>query len=439
MPIEQQMAILGAPGYCYALAYGMSAILYIACNPKRLRGVQLWGAQVILLAAAVGFSYATDTHLPIYVIPSLAAVLLLVFIMIFLCCRVPVSNAVYFTLRSFVLGEAFTSLDWLIYYYCVQTISDVSNGPLGIVLFSTLLVILFVVMFLLERRFIETNRNLRIDMKSQLQAFLIACGIYLLSNISNVDQSTPFSSGLPAEIFRIRALVDLGGVIMFYAYHMQMQEVSQRLEIEMLRQLMEAQYANYQMEEQSVALVQQKYHDLKHQIAYLRADLTSGEKSAYLDQMEEELKSFEVRNDTGNRVLDTILSAKQLQCQSQHISMHCAVDGSCLGFLDIMDLNALFGNALDNAIESAAKVPQDARLIEVSVGQRKGYVVITVGNSCADLPKFEQGLPKTSKGDTRYHGFGTKSIQDTARKYGGSALFSAEGEWFELKVVLPAA
>ena len=439
MPVEPQMAILGAPGYCYALGYGLSAVLYIACNPKRLRGVRLWGAQVVLLTAAVGFSYATDTHLPIYFVPSLAAVLLLVFFMISLCCRMPVSNVAYFTLRSFVLGECFVSLDWLIYYYCAQTVSAVSNGPLGVALFFALLAALFIIMLLLERRFVEANQNLHINMKSQLQAFLIACGIYLLSNISNVDQSTLLSSGLPEEIFRIRALVDLGGVIMFYAYHMQMQEVGHRLEIEMLRQLMEAQYANYQMDKQSVALVQQKYHDLKHQIAYLRADLTSGEKLAYLDQMEEELKSFEVQNDTGNRVLDTILSAKQLQCQSQHISMHCVADGSCLGFMDVMDLSALFGNTLDNAIESAAQVPQDSRLIEVSVGQRKGFIVIMVGNSCAVLPEFEKGLPKTSKGDTRYHGFGTRSIQDTAKKYGGRALFSAEDGWFELKVVLPSA
>lgn len=33
--------------------------------------------------------------------------------------------------------------------------------------------------------------------------------------------------------------------------------------------------------------------------------------------------------------------------------------------------------------------------------------------------------------------FGTKSIYDTAKKYGGSAAFSAEDGWFELKVVLP--
>lgn len=439
MPLEPQIEFLGAPSYCYPLAYGLSAILYIACNPKRLHGVYLFSVQSFLLLVAVGFSYATDTHLPIYFIPSLAVVLCLVFLMIFLCCRIPAGNALYFTLRSFVLGESFVSLDWLIYYYCAQTVPAVSNGPLGIALFSMLFIILFAVMFLLERRFSETNQNLRINKKSQLQAFLIVCGIYLLSNVSNVYQSTPFSSGIPEEIFRIRALVDLGGVIMFFAYHMQMQEVGHRLEIEMLRQLMEAQYANYQIGKQSVALVQQKYHDLKHQIAYLRADLTSGEKLAHLDQMEEELKSFEIQNDTGNRVLDTILSAKQFQCQSQHISMHCAADGSCLSFMDVMDLSALFGNALDNAIESVVQVPQDSRLIEVAVGQRKGFIVITVGNSCAVLPEFEKGLPKTSKGDTQYHGFGTKSIQDTARKYGGSALFSAEDGWFELKVVLPAA
>ncbi len=438
MPVEPQLVMFGAPGYCYAFSYCLAAILYISCNPKRQSGSRLWGTVLALTAATVGFSYATDTHLAVYFVPSLAAVLGLVFLMIFLCCRVTVGGGVYFTLRAFVLGESFASLDWLLFYYCAQTFPAFEKSLWGILLFVTLFSGLFAVMYLLERRFTETNRNLRIDKKSLLQAVLIAWGIYLLSNISNMYQkSTPFSSGLPEEILRIRALVDLGGVIMFYAYHMQMQEVSRKLEIEMLRQLMEAQYANYQMGKQSVDLVQKKYHDLKHQIAYLREELTSGEKLAHLDQMEAELKSFEVQNDTGNRVLDTILSAKQLQCQTQHIAMHCVADGSCLGFMDVMDLSALFGNALDNAIESAVQVPPEERLIELTVGERKGFVVITVGNSCGQIPTFEGGLPQTSKDDSGYHGFGTRSIHDTAQKYGGSASFSAEDGWFELKVVLP--
>lgn len=438
MPMEPQLVIFGAPGYCYAFSYWMAGILYTSCNPKRLNGWRLWGVRLVLLIVTVGFSYATDTHLAVYFVPSLATVLLLVFLLIFGCCRLTIGGGVYFTLRAFVLGESFASLDWLLYYYCTQNIPALTQSWLGIALFILLFGGLFVVMYLLERRFLETNRNLRIDKKSLLQAILIAWGIYLLSNISNMYQNTPLSSGLPEEILRIRALVDLGGVIMFYAYHMQMQEVTQRLEIEMLRHLMEAQYANYQMGKQSVDLVQKKYHDLKHQIAYLREEMTSSEKLAYLDQMEEELKSFEVQNDTGNRVLDTILSAKQLQCQTQHITMHCVADGSCLQFMDVMDLSALFGNALDNAIESAIQVPQEERLIEVSIGARKGFVVITVGNSCGKIPDFEGGLPKTSKDDSGYHGFGTRSIHDTAKKYGGSASFSAEGGWFELKVILPA-
>lgn len=41
------------------------------------------------------------------------------------------------------------------------------------------------------------------------------------------------------------------------------------------------------------------------------------------------------------------------------------------------------------------------------------------------------------KRDKENHGFGVKSIQAIARKYGGSTIFQASDGWFVLKVLLP--
>ena len=43
---------------------------------------------------------------------------------------------------------------------------------------------------------------------------------------------------------------------------------------------------------------------------------TSEEKAHYLDAMEQEIRSYEAQNKTGNEVLDTILTSKSLYCQS---------------------------------------------------------------------------------------------------------------------------
>ena len=98
-----------------------------------------------------------------------------------------------------------------------------------------------------------------------------------------------------------------------------------------------------------------KYHDLKHQIALLRSQ-GNEERNGVLDQMESEIQSYEALNVTGNKVLDTVLTSKSLHCQSQGIQMTCVADGHALDFLSAMDISSLFGNALDNAIESVGKI-----------------------------------------------------------------------------------
>jgi sensor histidine kinase regulating citrate/malate metabolism len=208
--------------------------------------------------------------------------------------------------------------------------------------------------------------------------------------------------------------------------------------MESMQNILHMQYNNYKMNEESIAMVNQKYHDLKHQITLLRAEASSNEKLEYLDQMEREIKAYEAQNKTGNKVLDTILTGKSLQCQNQGIGLTCVADGSLLNFMHPMDISTLFGNALDNAIESVKKIGDpDKRLIHLSVSKQKEFIRVRVENCYEGDIVFKNGLPATTKRDKQFHGFGIKSIQSTAHKYGGSVTISADKGWFELRVLIP--
>ena len=80
---------------------------------------------------------------------------------------------------------------------------------------------------------------------------------------------------------------------------------------------------------------------------------------------------------------------------------------------------------------------QEKRLIHLSVVKQKGFVRIRVENYCEKEPVLKDGMPVTTKKDTRFHGYGLKSIQSTARKYGGSVTASVKNHWFELRILLP--
>ena len=188
-------------------------------------------------------------------------------------------------------------------------------------------------MYFLERRYCSGNASLRITGKELAVAGTITLAVYAISNMSYALSASPFSSQFPAEIFIIRTLADLGGVGMLFAYHMQLQMNSTQLENDFLQRMLQLQYDTYKMSAESVELVNQKYHDLKHQIQILRRTESEEEKNAYLDQMEEEIKTYEARNKTGNRVLDIILTTKSLQCQKQGISLTCVAEALGTGVL----------------------------------------------------------------------------------------------------------
>ena len=70
---------------------------------------------------------------------------------------------------------------------------------------------------------------------------------------------------------------------------------------------------------------------------------------------------------TGSDVVDTILATKAKTLYDKHINFTCVSDGKRLDILSVMDIVSIFGNALDNAIESVSGVASiDKRLIKLS-------------------------------------------------------------------------
>ena len=101
-------------------------------------------------------------------------------------------------------------------------------------------------------------------------------------------------------------------------------------------------------------------------------------------------------------------------------------------------LGAAFLEILPHAIESTDKITDpERRLIHLSVARQKGFAAIRIENCFDGELKFEKGLPVTTKKDVLYHGFGVKSIQNAAAKYGGTATITTREGWFELRVLIP--
>lgn len=420
-----------------ALADWLACVVYLTqVRPRhQSRGVR-WALPAGFLAVQGAFMVLTGGLPVAWFLPCIAVSALLMFAFVLSFGDVPARHAGYLTVRAFLLGELAASLEWQL-----ATFTRVQGGGgdpwWGAALLAGVYGVVFGLMTFLESRhradqkFTPTRRELG-------TAALIGVSAYAMSNLSYVAAQTPFTSPFAAEIFNIRTLVDFGGVVLLYAYHVHLRELSSKIEVNALQNLLETQYRQYQQSQQSIDLINQKYHDLKHQIAVVRTEYDPQKKNEFLNRLEEDIRSYEAQNKTGNQVLDTVLTSKSLYCQNNRIGLTCVADGAALDFVDSIDLCSVFGNALDNAIEAVSQIDaEERRLIHVSISSQRRFVLIRIENCYVGDLSFENGLPVTTKQDRRFHGFGMKSITQTVARYDGSVTVNTRKGWFELRILLP--
>ena len=76
-------------------------------------------------------------------------------------------------------------------------------------------------------------------------------------------------------------------------------------------------------------------------------------------------------------------------------------------------------------------------MINLTVKEKGGIVLVQEENYFDGEIKFEDGLPLTTKNDRNYHGFGMRSLRMIVKKYGGELTANVTDDIFRLNIILP--
>ena len=435
--------VVNTPGYYYAISYWLSALVMILVHGCGKKDVWKYGHGVLSFISIFTVMFFTDGIKQMFFMPLMVCVFLLMLLYIRMAGELPWRETGFFCAKAFINAEFAASLCWQIHYFYTGDFSGQEVGTPEQMLWRVLHMIviyavLYILIYLLERYLKKDIEELQITRRELLVVYFVMIMVYCISNVSYVDVKSIFSAGTAMDVFIIRTLADLSGMAVLYAYHIQVKEIQMRFEKDTLRNIMDMQYKNYKLSKESIDIVNQKYHDLKHQINLLKSGADSEKAGEYLEQMEREIKIYETQNKTGNKVLDTILTSKSMHCQRHGIELKFMGEGQLLNFMEDMDISALFGNMLDNAIESVVKIKdRQKRLISLHVIQDKQFIRIRTENYCEENVQFQDGIPITTKKDKRFHGYGMKSMKKIVEKYGGSVMAGKANNWFELKILIP--
>lgn len=347
------------------------------------------------------------------------------------CHKTDIATLVFVSVSAYALQNLFADFRYFMLYAWFGE-DALPFSAVGLALLAAIYAAAFALFVL------PWSRRIRMGLKvNKISLLVIAAFILLVLNVlssymvNNVSGNAAFAD--ICLLFGICTFVILLLLLNVYdkSYIQYEKETMDRMLFEQDRQR--------KLSEQTIDLINMKCHDMKHQLAALRAGDAAAQGDFY-DKTVESISIYDSYFKTGNKYLDLVLTEKSLLCQKYHITFSCIADGVALRFMSASDIYSFFGNAVDNAIECVRGYEESKRNISIHVKKANGgFVSITVDNYCGARLSFAGGLPVTTKQDKGYHGFGTKSMRYIVQDlYGGNLIMQQNGDIFSVTAMIPA-
>lgn len=292
----------------------------------------------------------------------------------------------------------------------------------------------YAVAYLIFGSRLKENPNIKID---NVALFSVSCFIILVAIVLNAiityqidEESNKFLLAM-CHVYNIMACC-----LALFLHFSSIERKKIKYELNTLQKIREQERSHYDTFKQNVDYINLKCHDLKHQIRHI------ANKSFVSDNVISELESviniYDSDIKTGNETLDVILTEKRLTCVRKNITFSCIADGKQIDFMEDSDIYSLFGNALDNAIESVLKInDNDKRLIGLLLKKTQGFVSICIRNNYDNIILKDGDDLISTKNDNHNHGFGMKSMKLIVSKYDGQLTYSASNSVFSLNIIIP--
>lgn len=201
------------------------------------------------------------------------------------------------------------------------------------------------------------------------------------------------------------------------------------------RETMEA-YTNQIKEINSNIRVWQ--HDMKEHLSCLRVLLEKNEideAKKYFNKLSVNIASSYLIINSGNPVVDAVLSSKISSAVNKGIKVDCSASLPDKISVDEVDLCSILSNVFENAIEAATKV-SESPFINCNILVVKKQLLIGVENSSTGYYKIKGETFETIKG-SGIHGLGLKNTRSIVDKYEGICSINAASTSFKIEIYIP--
>lgn len=178
-------------------------------------------------------------------------------------------------------------------------------------------------------------------------------------------------------------------------------------------------------------------HDMKKHFFFIQSCVDSKEYETIHPYIQESIQNIEQthnRVNTGNLVIDAFVSNHMSIAEQENIEFLCDIQVFNNNIeIANYDLSIILGNLLDNSLNACRKIQMPAsRQISVQIFTTNMELVIHIANSVGGTP-----IENEISSQNLYHGFGTKNIENIAKKYMGTYTHYVEAEQYHSIVTIP--
>ncbi|MCD8018952.1 MAG: GHKL domain-containing protein [Clostridiales bacterium] len=272
-----------------------------------------------------------------------------------------------------------------------------------------------------------------------LLIIITGAGVFIKETLITASDNTSADTYEMSVYIMILQISFLLLLILLQCYQQQLRE-KQAIQLQNVsnQSLME----NISLVEKNMEEVQFLRHDLKNHMITLRLLIQKQETEravTYIDDFLGQASLPPLYVQTGNRLLDGLLSEKMNVAYSKEIPFQVKLDFSQSDFISTFDLCTIMGNLVDNAIEATSKVQsEEERFIEVRGGIAAGCLMVYIVNSYYVAPQMRNGNMHTTKANSHQHGLGIRNVRHILEKYDGNLSVSTEkGNVFIASILIP--
>ena len=281
---------------------------------------------------------------------------------------------------------------------------------------------LLIVLLLYKKYVAAVFRSLMVSGKRWWNLGLIAWLFYLLqAAVSILSAETLISNALLLSFFAVISIVMCAVYAVVFSNISYMKKDA---EAELIRQNAEHFSSRLSVLQSAEDTNRRLRHDMRHHMDAIAAYAKTGDNAAilaYIGEYKNEISEAAVKQYSINRTVNSILSVYAGKAEENGIdfSVRCNVTRE----LEVreIDLIALLGNLLENALHGCQESGKKSKRIEIHIRLQNKRLILLCNNTCPDDLELADGLPAKKS-------IGISSILSVCRKYDGNLDYRIENE-----------